>query len=264
MTFRLADSRVIAGDAAEQRRLARSLLTVLQPFGLLAFRCADTHGHLELVEPEDRAREAARRALVGLSGALRLPVQFQRAHLEPIFDHWHLRNTLHYVFRQDSRHGFGHDPHHDASNLPDLLGLRVIGTWTARHVRRHLPRVDRAALLDHLGAPDLDERPLVLDRLADAAAAAVGVAGLDGRSAAVVEARRAAVHVARSQMQTAELAASLSCSAPTVRRLAASTPDPRVVRAVEGQLRLRAGREDDAAFVLARPGADRRPDSDDE
>ncbi len=48
--------------------------------------------------------------------------------------------------------------------------------------------------------------------------------GLNGRSDAVVEAQRAAVHIAQAQMPTAELAASLSCSALTVRRLAVPAP----------------------------------------
>ncbi len=249
VTFRLADSRVIARDTANQRRLARSVLTVLQPFCLLAFRCADTHGHLELVEPEDRAREAARRVLIGASKALQASVRFQHAHLEPIFDHWHLDNTLHYVLRQDSRHGFGHDPHHDASNLPDLLGLRTLGTWTAGHVRQHLPRVDRATLLEHIGAPDLDERPLAFDGLADAAAAAIGRTSLEGKHAEVVAARRAAIHLARGQVPTAALAASLGCSTSSVRRLAATPPEARIVRAIAGQLLLRAGAVAEPAFV---------------
>lgn len=153
------------------------------------------------------------------------------------------------MFGQDTHHGFGHDPHHDSSNLPDLLGLRVIGTWTATHVRQYLPRVDRAALLQHLGAPDLDQRPLDLTGLADAAAAAIGVAALNGRDPAVVAARRAAIHVARRQVGTKAVATALSCSAQTVRRLATDAPDPRFVRAVEGQLRLRSKIKTDAAFV---------------
>jgi len=241
VTFRLVDSRVIAPDAAAQRALARSVLRVARPFELLAFGCADTHGHIELFGDQPVAAEATRRILCGISRTLSLPVSFARPWLEPVSDQWHLANTFRYVLRQDARHGFAHDRFHDASNLPDLLGLRMAGTWTATHVRGRLPRVDRAALLELLGAPDLDTRPVVLDRLADAAAAAVGVPALDGRAAEVVDARAAAVQVAARQAGPGRIAALLGCTPRHVRRLLAREVDPALVRAVEGQLRLRGG-----------------------
>lgn len=258
VNFRLVDSRVIAPDTARQRRLARSVLTVARPFDLLGFRCADTHGHLELLGDEAAAREATRRVLIGLQRSLDLPVPFARPWFEPIHDQRHLRNTLHYLLRQADHHGFGHDPFHEASSLPDLLGLRPLGVWTAALVRARLPRVTRGMLLEHLGAADLDDRPLAPDGLADAAAAAIAAPDLRGRSRAAHTARVAAVEVGCRLVPADQVAELLSCTGRSIRRLARQEADPALVRAIEGQLRLRAGRAQPPAFV-AEPAVAYRP-----
>ncbi len=241
VTFRLGDSRVIAPDTPAQRRLARAVLKAARPYTLLAFRCADTHGHLLFIGEEADIREAVRRALIATSRALRLPVPFSRPHLEPVFDQFHLDNTFHYILRQADHHGFAHDPFHDASNLPDLLGLRTVGAWCAGHVRARLPRVDRATLLGHLGAADLDARSPALAVLPEAAAAAIGRSALAGNSAPVCAARQAAVQVGRALARPGEVAAALGLAPRTVRKLAAAAPDPALQRAVLGQARLRSG-----------------------
>ncbi len=240
VTFRLVDSRVIAPTTTDQRRMAKAVLLALRPYALLAFRCADTHGHLELLGSAADAREAAHRALIATSKTLALPVRFQPAHLEAIHDQAHLDRAFRHVLRQDEHHGFAHDPWLDASNAPDLLGLRSVGTWTATTVRRALPRIDRAALLDATGLTGLDEQQPDATDLADAAAAAIAAPKLTGRSAPVVAARCAAVHVGRSMRSTADVAALLDISPRAVCKLAARTPDDALVQAVTGQLRLRA------------------------
>ncbi len=239
ITFRLMDSRVIAPTTADQRRMAVAVLRALKPYPLLAFRCADTHGHIALLGSDRDAREAARRALIATSKTLGLPVRFQPAHLEAIRDQAHLDRTVRYVLRQDDHHGFAHDPWLDASNVPDLLGLRTVGTWTATQVRQALPRIGRAELLDAAGLTGLDEQPLDPTHLPDAAAAAVGCPDLSGRTAPVVAARRAAVHVGRPLMKPGALARLLGIQPRSARQLAAQPADDALVKAVTGQLRLR-------------------------
>lgn len=57
----------------------------------------------------------------------------------------------------EERHGLPADPLHDASALPDLVGLRVTGSWTEAHLRLHLPRLDRLALAGlRRGDPDAE------------------------------------------------------------------------------------------------------------
>jgi hypothetical protein len=52
---------------------------------------------------------------------------------------------------QIKRHGVTHlDPLLEATNLPDLLGLRSVGRYTAANVRRVLPRIQRGQLLEML------------------------------------------------------------------------------------------------------------------
>jgi hypothetical protein len=75
--------------------------------------------------------------------------------------------------------------------------------------------------------------------LADAAAAALALPALRGRTPAVVAARRAAVHAAGDRMTPAELADALSVDERTIRRLRAQPPDVALRCAVDLQLRLR-------------------------
>lgn len=185
--------------------MAVVVLQALRPFELLAFRCADTHGHLELLGSERDAREAARRALIATNKALALPVGFVPTHAEAIRDQAHLANTFRYVLRQDEHHGFTHDRWLEASNLPDLIGLRTLGAWSVPHVRRALPRVDRAWLLECAGLAGLDEEELDFSRLAEAAAAAV--------------------HLARPHLMSSELSVRLGVTPRALRKLAATPPD---------------------------------------
>jgi hypothetical protein len=82
------------------------------------------------------AGELVRRVQLGLQGVLRPGDGFERARVRPIVDQQHLERTCWYIQRQRDSHGCGHDPFHEASNLPDLLGLRVCGAWTGPRLVR--------------------------------------------------------------------------------------------------------------------------------
>lgn len=241
LMLRLSDDRILTPTPAAQRAFARAVHAVGAEGGLLAFRAADTHAHVVLLGDRVAAGLIGRRLEVRLRWALDLPAPFSPLHLRPIATQAHLTNAFRYVLAQDQRHGTGHDPFHEASALPDLLGLRPSGAFLAAQVRAHLPRVRRADLIELLGA-DLDAQPR-WETLAEAAAAAVAAPDLRADTPERVLARRAAVAVAVEALDTAQIAEILGLSRRAVQRLRAQEAPPALVRAVRLQLSLRAGRQ---------------------
>ena len=233
--LKLRDRRVIAPTVEARRRLARSVLLRGDEFGLLAFRAADSHVHLLALCDREAAGEYGRR--VELS--LRQPSPFLPAHVKPIGDQRYLETCFDYILDQERHHEIDLDPRHEASALPDLLGLRVVAPQIMHRVRSYLPRIKRRALLEHLGAPDLDGPPVSWHGLAEASAAALGLPSLSGRSADQVAARVAAVH-ATAALGPSATARLLGTSRMTVHRLRRREPRPDLIRALLRQLRLRS------------------------
>jgi hypothetical protein len=240
IALRLSDNRVVAPSIAARRELARVVLHHGRAFDLLAFRGADDHPHMVALCSEGDAYEFARRVEITLSLRLRLDVRFERARVWEIRSQSHLTNAFHYGFAQEKVHRLDVDPCFDASNLPDLLGLRLLGRYTRETMRERLPRVQDEDLIAHFGITAFDEAPIDLAHLGDAAAAAMALPALVGRSKEVVLARCAAVHAARDAT-SAELALALGVEPRTVRHLrAAGKPPPALVDAVRLQLALRS------------------------
>jgi hypothetical protein len=241
---RLRDDRVLAPDLVARRTLARSVLERGASFDLLVFRAADTHLHQLVLCDRPAAGEFARRVELSLQHRLRPGVVFAPVHIVPVLDQRHLRNAFGYILRQEQRHGLRSDPGFEASNLPDLLGLRPLGAYTAATVRARLPRIQRADLLELLappssGPPDLpggEPDPLSLSAVA-AAAACIPRFDASGRAGAA--ARRAAVHVV-GDLARAEVGRLLGLTLRQVRRLRSQPPDPRLVAAIERRLALRS------------------------
>ncbi len=240
--LRLDDGRVLARDAGARRVLSSTVLRIANPLPLLAFRTADTHLHLLLADSRPVAGELARRLEIGLWQTLRPGVPFAPARIKPVLNQRHLGNAFLYILRQEERHGLAGDPLHDGSNLVDLLGLRVVGRWTATHVRAHLPRVDRASLVSFL-ASDPEASITSWAPLPEAAAAALALPALTGSGHSVTRARRAALHLARGRLRVADAAAAMGVSERTAHRLRHQPAEPDLEAAIEGQLRLRQGRE---------------------
>jgi len=166
-------------------------------------------------------------------------VGFARVHFTPVYDVRHLKTAFFYVLGQDRHHGLNNDPLHEASNLPDLLGVRTLAVWTAAHVKKYLPRVKREHLLAIAGWKN-DEAAPQLTELADAAAAAVGLSDLKGNTVGARRARRAAVEVGDALSNSA-LAGMLGLSRQGVGRIRKRPPAHAItVDAVRGQLRVRA------------------------
>lgn len=237
LMLRLQDERVLVKCQAERRTLARCVLRVGRDHELLAFGLADNHLHAEAAGDEASAKRFAWRLEMSLSKALRLPVSFGKPRIKAIEDQPHLYSVFGYVFRQEQHHGIEGDPFHEASNLLDLLGMRVVGSYTRLNVRTYLPRITTHKLLGYFGDVDLSTPPSGTQDLAEAAMSAFALSDLRGRDAEVVRARNAAVHAVRAPAD--EIARALGISPRAVRLIQARPPDVGT-RAVRLQLHLRA------------------------
>jgi len=248
--IRLRNDRVIAPTTRKQRIVARSVLSVGRDFGLLAFSAADTHLHMENVGKSEEGVEFARRVKISLWRGLAPGVRFREPAYEEIKTQSHLYNTFTYILKQDRRHDLSLDPLRDASNLPDLLGLRLLGRYTSARVRQHLPRIKRAQLLECLGLEELVTSDDPLDRLVPAAAAAVGRLDLTGRTDDVTAARRAVIEIAGSRLGNTAMAHLLGVSRRTVCRLRSRPVDARLLKAVRLQVALHQQRQlEEGAFT---------------
>lgn len=239
--FRLLDRRPLATTAAALREIACVMLRIGEQNGLLAFGVADDHLHAMVVIGRVAAGTFARSVENALHHRLRLGVRFEPARIIPLRDQGHASSTFHYVQRQDERHAIHRDPFREGTSLPDLLGARVIdsGSTIVGRVRANLQRVTRDDLLAHFPRGVFDERPIALDGLADAAAAALALPDLSGRGPDVSKARLAAVHVAGPETPTKLLAESLCVGSRAIQLLRAAPRDLRVERAVRMQALLR-------------------------
>ena len=239
--LRTEERRVLAPSVGQRRALAAAVHEIAGR-GLLAFRGSDTHVHLLLVVDRAPAGRTAQALSVALHARLDLGAPFEPSRIKPVENLSHLESAFDYILRQDERHGFGSDPWHDASVLPDLLGLRVLGGDVRERVREHLPRVDRRRLLEILGVEALHAGTDLAIGV-EAAAAAVARADLAGKARCVVAARRALLALLDEAEKPPPFDRSVACRA---RRI---PPDPRLVRAIALQIgfreELRARREVD-------------------
>lgn len=241
VTMRLEDDRPIATTQAALRVVARVVLEQGDERGLLAFGAADDHLHAALATDRASAGAFARYVESALVWQLGLAARFERARIRPFQDQKHAYNTFHYAHRQDSRHALGLDRAREGTSLPDLLGLRVLKTSLIARVRACLPRIRRRDLVAQLPSGALDvEAPIDLDVLPDAAAAALALTDLRGRSADALRARRAAVHAAGPEVPSRRLSDSLGIGVRAVQSLRAQRSEPSVIRAVEQQALLRS------------------------
>ena len=251
--LRLADSRIIAPTEGSRLELACSVLTRGSDYGLLAFRAVDTHVHIEAACSERDAYQFARRVESSFGRKLALPVGFERARVKPVRDQRHLSNLFDYCMRQEEHHGSELDPKFSGSNLPDLLGMRLLGRYTVEQLRQMLPRKSRALLLRYLSCERLDDATPCLSDLAESAAAAFAVPALVGRGKKVIAARRAAVHLMNGHASLSDIGRQLSLPLRALRFLLRQRPRPEELAAVRMQMQLRAGTREATFAVSSSP-----------
>lgn len=243
--LRLDDRRAFTTAPGAMRAVAAVVLAQGASRGLVAFRAADTHVHALLCAPRSDAGAFARYSALGLRARLGLDAPFARASILPLESQRHLEHAVDYVHRQAPHHGLALDPFEEGSSLADLLGLRATRTSEAlrRRFVRTLPRRKPGPLVVPAPPRDLPFlAPLVpAGALADAAAAALLLPDLTGRSAEVVAARRAVAHLARG-WPVRRLAAELGASVRSAFRMRTAPPDAALVQVVTRALAFRAAR----------------------
>ncbi len=243
VTARLRRDRVIAARSGDARRIARIVLRQARPGGggdpgLVAFSVPDTHMHVLLACDRRRAGVFVNHLLGGMVRGLELEGGFGEAWFGPVKDQRHLRSAVHYILRQHQHHETEHDPFREASNLPDLLGLRTLGAYTAGPIRRLLPRLRRSDLATYLGGPlQAGSHPQFL---ADATAGVVAAESVQARGQVARDARVAAAHWAHGRGLSQDWTAQRLCIHPrTVRRHLERDPDADLLRGIGLQVGLR-------------------------
>lgn len=234
LTLRTENGAPLATTVGELRALARLVLAVGAAYGLFVFRVPDNHLHAGLRCPREQAGRFAQRVASSLAQTGRV---LEPARIRAIDSQAHLEHVVDYVLRQDLRHATRLDPLAEASNLPDLLGLRVLGAHTARTLVEVMPRVRRGRLWEHLGGPV--DPALHLDLLAEAAAAAVAREAVTGSAVDERAARAAAVAFARGSLGAPATARLLGVSPATGSRALREPVEPALVHAIGLQCALR-------------------------
>jgi len=236
--LRLKDDRVIAATPQERRIVATSVLGLGRSHNLVSYGSGDNHLHMAAGTDERDGMELARRVEISLQKRLHLTVTFVPAYPEPIVDQRHLLNAFRYDLRQCQRHGLDWDPYHEGSNLPDLLGLRVLGGYTAGNVRRLLPRVKREELLELLGVAELRPADGPPDQVIPAAIRAAGVPEIAGHTRQMNRVRRVVIEIVGGRIPSRTLAALLKVGKSTFFTIAKLAPDSQLVLAIRLQLGL--------------------------
>ena len=238
----------LAATATKRRQLARIVLTVSKDFALLAFGLADNHLHLYPVEERGRTHELGRRLCIALSRGLAVAGGLFTSLIKPVADSSHAYKLFDYVLRQGMRHQLDSDPLLEATNVPDLLGLRPLGVRTALLVRRHLPRVARKQLLGLLGVESLEPADEPLDAVVEAGLAAAALTTLDGGQASR-QLRRAVAEVVGKRLPRPRLARLLALQPRSLRRILSEAAPRELVQAIRLQLDLRRQKACDLARI---------------
>ncbi|MFH2007013.1 MAG: hypothetical protein ABI333_10550 [bacterium] len=235
----LKDNRVILQSPIQQRLLSRVVLQQGRKDNLLAFSLPDSHLHMEALCSEHAASRLCQRVGTSLKQRLNLPVSFTSYDHEPIRDQRHLGNSFRYVSTQHEQHKLDWRTFFEATNLPDLLGMRLIGGYTRENVQRCLPRVRRATILGWLELTGLQPADGPLHELCEATLSAAALSSLAGRSGPVVEARCAMIKVVNNRLSNVDAARLVGVTDRTVRSLKQRDANPELVCAIRYQLGLR-------------------------
>ncbi len=226
-----APQQVLFGPTA--RRLARAVFEAADPFGLLVFRASARQLDLLVSGSGELARVCARHLRICLRH--RFDLGFASVRVAAVSSGEALRWQTLSVLR-GPREPDG-DVLGDASNLPELLGLRVMGRSTRIRLARLLPDLPRAALERLLPAGAWGAVQPQSALLPDAAAAAVCITSFD-ELGSEGERARAAASLAASRL-------GLRSPGPVPkpgaeRRLLGEATGPELVQAVVAQLRVRS------------------------
>ena len=207
-----------------------------RPYGLLAFSFPDTHAH---VLPRCDARAANRlnqRIESSLKQRLNLPVSFVSYPPEPIRTQSQLYNTVRYILTQHKRHDVRLAQFIEATNIPDLVGMRLVGAYTRANLVQAIPRLRRDKILRWTGLTDLRELDGPVSALGAATRSATAISSLTGKSPSVLKAKRAMLEIIGSRFRGVDVAALLGISRRSVFALKHRPLNTALVEAIRLQL----------------------------
>lgn len=238
----LENDHVIVSTPQERRILARVVLAQGRQADLYVFDCPDRHLHVVAGCDRQESGRLMHRIESSLKQRLGLKAGFVQYRPKPIGDSRHLYHVVGYSLRQRQHHCLPLDPRAESSSASDLLGLRTLGQYTARTVRRWLPRLRRQDILTAAGLPEPRPTDACPDGLSlrEALRAAGCRNDLIGASREVVALRRAAVTVIGDQHSRATLARWLGVDRRTISRLRLQKPNRDLVHALRLQLGITA------------------------
>jgi hypothetical protein len=236
LRLRPLDSAPLIRTVEARRTLARVVFERGRDFDLTCFSAAESHLHAHNGGSEEQTRELGRRLSISLTRRQPGVIGFYPSYVEPVRDESHLYSTCRYILRQDKRHDLRLDPLREASNLPDLLGLRVLGRYTAATVQRWLPSLHGRELLGMLKVETLSPVAPELQRTITAGLVATGLCSLTPRSDEHHQLKRALVQLLTPSFPTTQIAAAMTLNPRTVRRLRESaSSDRELLRAIRRQ-----------------------------
>lgn len=250
----------LAPTEDERRAIVRAIVRLAGP-QLALFSVVDDHLHLVVLATRDEVGRLARALLLGLRPLCR--ASLEPARIRPVESRGHASwLAQHYIAVQPLKHGLpDHPALYSGSCFQDLVGARLGPTL---RVVELLPRFRLRDVFSEVGLPaepiappDPSQiRALGAARVVlAAAAAACAPPGLDGRTALVVSARRAAAQLAEeSDIGRAETGFALGLSPSGLRKLLKAPVDAALCRAA----RLRLGLE---VAVATAPPLVREPES---
>jgi hypothetical protein len=240
ISLRPKNSVSLLRTVADRRTVARVVLERGRDFDLTSFSAAASHLHAHNGGDRGQSVELARRIQISLARSMPEIVGFYAPYVEPIQDEKHLYRTFRYILGQDKHHQLAIDPLREASNLPDLLGLRPLGRYTAATVQQWLPAIRGPELVRMLQVEQLAEVPPHVPRTIEAGLAAANLCGLRGKGEAQRRLRHALLAILAPAVASStfaeDIAPHLAITPRHVRRMiAAPHVDPTLVRAVRLQ-----------------------------
>ncbi len=238
LILRLLDNRVIITTPSKRAILIQTINKLSLQRKLLAWRMADTHLHLLIVNNRREAGEFARVVEMALKRRLDLDIGFSPAYIKQIHGQQHFIKTFFYILGQGQHHKILNDPFHEASNVLDIIGLRTINSHAATLVNQYLPRVNKEAVLNLLNI-NLDKTIKDFSVLRAATASVVGVDKFHKRVDSEIDVRAAAIKIVGNKLPVSTLAKQLDVSQRTIYRLKKRQANPMIIEALKSQLKMR-------------------------